>query len=185
MNACLVVLAACGARAPTTVGVTNRPGEVAPAPALTGLVEVPAPPGLPAIAVVIVEPGKEAVVRTTLCAPDERVLDGVAWAAALTRGGFEAQNATEGWIRNGPMAVRFRDDRLIGDVYANTDAHGCRDYVVRVQSFSVPRRPLRWDSVFGDAPYYKEHFGRCIRFFPHDDRFPFADDEYEWGCQSQ
>ena len=139
---------------------------------------LPVPDAVPTLAPVVVRAGIDSVVRIELCSSDTHVVDGEEWFRAMRHGGLVAQLNSGGWIGNGPIAVRFRGSGIVGDVFANSDARGCRDYVFRYKLITGSERDLRWASRFGDV----QRFGRCVRFFSADARFPFAEGEYSWGC---
>jgi len=143
-------------------------------------VTLPAPGRITALPTIMVGPRSESIVRVTLCSDDGRVVDVGEWAEAFESGGIATQVNTGGWRWNGPMAMRFRAKEVIGDMFANADARGCRHYIVRCQLFPRSKLDTRlaWSSAFGDTT----EFSRCIRFFATDARFPFSDDEYAWGC---
>lgn len=172
----LTFLAACGAR--TRPAVTGNRA-VPESRHVRRVVRLPTPTALPSLGALAVEIGEEKVVRARLCSDNGETMTVREWAAALVQGGFAVQENDGGWRGNGPMALRFRNQHVVADLFANQDAHGCRKYVFRLQLVPVPPRLLSWKTAFGLNPFNP---GRCIRFFSRDERFPFDDSEYSWGC---
>jgi hypothetical protein len=126
----------------------------------------------------------EVLRRVELCALDQTLVTALDWRAVLEKEGFAVQVAEGGWEGRGPLALRFRTNGAVGDVFGTADARGCRAYIVRLQR-ARGDRPWQWSSSFGDVPYLQNSFHRCIRFFAEDARFPFAENEYSWGCGDQ
>ena len=188
-----LLLVACGAclgprPARPPAGLSNRSCAVVDANATAArYVRVPTPELRPDVGPILMLAYGEAVQQVKLCAADGSAVLASDWGRALEKDQFAVQVADSGWEGRGPLALRFRKEEVIGDVFGSADARGCRNYIIRVQG-AAGTDAVHWSSPFGGSSQLdgssnlKARFHRCIRFFSDDTRFPIDAAEYSWGC---